>query len=230
MPAYDQLCRRRAPLTAEEGERLGWARFAAICRIREELVGGYTRPPPGHYLYLEEFSDEDPVVNHFMAHSYEMDEDDEAPTKAASLYDRTAPPPDLKLVDEHPSSCWPNATVDVSGDVRISKEEEQELPSTTQVTPITTTIRVSDISDSDEDAVMPAEDSGQSGESTEVAYITEDVPGCSVAMISVAPETQTSNVSNGPKHKESLKARNLRVLKERKKRSNAERARGNADD
>ncbi|KAG8921496.1 hypothetical protein FRC01_000221 [Tulasnella sp. 417] len=37
-PAYASLCARRAPLTATEGEILGFERFAALCRIREEVL------------------------------------------------------------------------------------------------------------------------------------------------------------------------------------------------
>lgn len=34
-PAFQRLCERQGSLTAEEGARLGFTRFAAICRIRE---------------------------------------------------------------------------------------------------------------------------------------------------------------------------------------------------
>ncbi|KAG8956042.1 hypothetical protein FRC00_005196 [Tulasnella sp. 408] len=37
-PAYARLCARRAPLTAKEGQILGFERFAALCRIREEAL------------------------------------------------------------------------------------------------------------------------------------------------------------------------------------------------
>ncbi|KAG8914527.1 hypothetical protein FRC01_004026 [Tulasnella sp. 417] len=37
-PAYARLCARRAPLTAKEGQILGFERFAALCRIREEVL------------------------------------------------------------------------------------------------------------------------------------------------------------------------------------------------
>lgn len=37
-PAYKDLCERSTKLTAAEGERLGMARFSAICRVRESRM------------------------------------------------------------------------------------------------------------------------------------------------------------------------------------------------
>lgn len=55
--SYDTICRREDSLSATEGMLLGWDRFAAICRIREQLARGAIAPPPGSYEYLKQLSD-----------------------------------------------------------------------------------------------------------------------------------------------------------------------------
>jgi len=61
-PAYDRLCRRKEHLTADEGPKLGWERFAAISRIREQMARGELKPELGTYDYLAEFSEESPTL------------------------------------------------------------------------------------------------------------------------------------------------------------------------
>ncbi|KAG8991846.1 hypothetical protein FRB94_012214 [Tulasnella sp. JGI-2019a] len=56
--AYDAMCRRPEPLSADEGRRLGWDRFAAICFIREQLARGTLNAPTGSYEYLSGFSED----------------------------------------------------------------------------------------------------------------------------------------------------------------------------
>ncbi|KAG8854193.1 hypothetical protein FRB96_007749 [Tulasnella sp. 330] len=56
-PAYDAICRRPQSLSANEGRRLGWDRYAAICRIREDLARGTLRVPRGCHEYLMDFSE-----------------------------------------------------------------------------------------------------------------------------------------------------------------------------
>lgn len=51
-PAYDAICRRPESLSPDEGRRLGWDRYAAICRIREDLARGTLIVPVGNYDYL----------------------------------------------------------------------------------------------------------------------------------------------------------------------------------
>ncbi|KAG8880651.1 hypothetical protein FRB98_004965 [Tulasnella sp. 332] len=56
-PAYDAICRRPESLSADEGRRLGWERYAAICRIREDLARGTLNVPVGTYDHLAHFSE-----------------------------------------------------------------------------------------------------------------------------------------------------------------------------
>ncbi|KAG8986564.1 hypothetical protein FRB94_012216 [Tulasnella sp. JGI-2019a] len=60
-PAYDDMCRRPEPLTANEGRQLGWDRYAAICCIREQLARGTLDSPMEGYEYLSNFSDNFPT-------------------------------------------------------------------------------------------------------------------------------------------------------------------------
>lgn len=55
-PAYDQICRRMEPLTAEEGQHLGWERFSTICAIREKMARGDLVVAAGDSSYLQDLS------------------------------------------------------------------------------------------------------------------------------------------------------------------------------
>lgn len=57
VPALAQLCQRSEPLTAEEGARLGLARFAEVCKHRER---GRDRSNPSDY---EKWIDKSVVLN-----------------------------------------------------------------------------------------------------------------------------------------------------------------------
>lgn len=57
LPAYDAVCRRQASLRAQEGRKLGWDRFAAICDLRERIARGDLAPTPGNYDYLLEVTE-----------------------------------------------------------------------------------------------------------------------------------------------------------------------------
>ncbi|KAG8869223.1 hypothetical protein FRB97_001468, partial [Tulasnella sp. 331] len=61
-PAYDAICRRPESLSADEGRRLGWERYAAICHIREDLARGTLDVPVGDYSHLMEFSEDSPAL------------------------------------------------------------------------------------------------------------------------------------------------------------------------
>ncbi|KAG8869222.1 hypothetical protein FRB97_001467 [Tulasnella sp. 331] len=61
-PAYDDICRRPESLSANEGRRLGWERYAVICRIREDLARGTLDVPFRNYDHLVDFSRLSPVL------------------------------------------------------------------------------------------------------------------------------------------------------------------------
>ncbi|KAG8869081.1 hypothetical protein FRB97_001627, partial [Tulasnella sp. 331] len=61
-PAYDAICRRWESLSADEGRRLGWERYAAICRIREYMARRTLDIPQGYYHYLADFSEHSPAL------------------------------------------------------------------------------------------------------------------------------------------------------------------------
>lgn len=62
LPTYDRICRRPEPFTVEEGKKLGWERFIAVCTIRERLASGALVPPTGSYDHLDLFSSDEPMV------------------------------------------------------------------------------------------------------------------------------------------------------------------------
>ncbi|KAG9032117.1 hypothetical protein FRB95_001894 [Tulasnella sp. JGI-2019a] len=61
-PAYDDMCRRPEPLTANEGRQLGWDRYAVICCIREQFAHGTLNAPKGSYGCLFDFSEDSPIL------------------------------------------------------------------------------------------------------------------------------------------------------------------------
>ncbi|KAG8998966.1 hypothetical protein FRB93_013376 [Tulasnella sp. JGI-2019a] len=61
-PAYDTMCRRQEPLSANEGRQLGWDRYAAICCIREQIAYGTLDAPVGRHDYLSNFSEDFPIL------------------------------------------------------------------------------------------------------------------------------------------------------------------------
>ncbi|KAG8867006.1 hypothetical protein FRB97_003598, partial [Tulasnella sp. 331] len=62
-PAYDAICRRRESLSADEGRRLGWERYAAICCIREDMARGTLDVSLGYYGHLIDFSEQSPTLH-----------------------------------------------------------------------------------------------------------------------------------------------------------------------
>ncbi|KAG8868443.1 hypothetical protein FRB97_002365 [Tulasnella sp. 331] len=61
-PAYDAICRRWESLSADEGRRLGWERYAAICRIREDVARGTLDVSLGYHGHLIDFSEQSPTL------------------------------------------------------------------------------------------------------------------------------------------------------------------------
>ncbi|KAG8998947.1 hypothetical protein FRB94_006493 [Tulasnella sp. JGI-2019a] len=62
-PAYATICLREEPLSADEGRRLGWERYAAICRIRELAARGMLSIWTRSYDYLSHFLDTSPELD-----------------------------------------------------------------------------------------------------------------------------------------------------------------------
>lgn len=60
--AYNGICRRSEHLSVDEGRKLGWERFIAICRIREQLATGTLVVPAMSYSYLDDLSQTEPVM------------------------------------------------------------------------------------------------------------------------------------------------------------------------
>jgi len=53
--SYDRICRAEESLSADEGRRLGWERFAAVCAIRERFARGELVALDGCHDYLLDY-------------------------------------------------------------------------------------------------------------------------------------------------------------------------------
>lgn len=135
LPAYDALCRRVEPLSAEEGPRLGWTRFAALCRLREWLArGGEEGAPLGEYEYLAEFSEESPVVLPLAAL-------EDVPSDSSSVNAGRVLPDETPQGQRSSSPGTTNGSVDASEDLRSViefLEDQDELRKVYEETPART--------------------------------------------------------------------------------------------
>lgn len=184
-PAYDELCRRPTSLTAEEGERFGWVRFAAICRFREMFASGH--PPRGWYRYLAEFSTDEPVIIPLKDCSHEKN-----PTKAGSR------PQEPKPVDESTPCAFDASSNVYEGCRTVSKlleEREQECIAEPKPMPNPTIVGLGDTSGFDDQA-MGSGPSEPSGQLKTVFYAAEDDSGCSFVLRPGVPQPVTQEATS----------------------------------